>query len=94
VVDLALDRRRWQAPWYRWYLRVCNTTTYTVTDDELLGETDFNAVEYDSDRRQVRILANAPVRIDVAVRDLHVIVEQPRSFSAWPLTRRGREGLL
>jgi hypothetical protein len=73
---MALSRRHWQAPWCRWYLRICNAMTYTVTDDERLGEADFNAVQYDSNRRQVSTLANAPVRIDVAVRELHVVVQQ------------------
>jgi hypothetical protein len=78
LLDGAIGRARWQAPWYRWYLRIMNATAYTVSDEDELGGADFNAVAYDVHSRRVKVIGNPPLFIEVTVHDLHVVVEQTR----------------
>jgi hypothetical protein len=76
VRDRVLRRTTWEAPWYRWYLRVFDAKSYEITDQAQIPEVDFNAVVYDAISKRPTIHGNTPVRIDVTVQELHVAVEQ------------------
>jgi len=72
----ATATKHWEAPWYRWFLRIQNATSYHLQDDARIGDADFDEVTYDPGRSTVTIEGNLPVTIEVRVHTLAIEVEQ------------------
>ena len=68
----------WEAPWYRWVLRVGEARAHHVTDEAKIGSADFNGVAFDPGRGVVIVEGNIPVTIEVTVSRVRVSVEQTR----------------
>jgi len=66
----------WEAPWYRWFLRVERVEALELKDDAQIGSADFGHVSYDQQTRTVTIHCNIPVTLSVQVTGLEVTVEE------------------
>jgi hypothetical protein len=81
---------RWEAPWYRWVLRIGDALRYEMVDEARIGTADFYGVRYHADRSVVDIACNIPVTISITVGRLLVSVEQTDEFiglaryTTWP----------
>ncbi len=69
-------RTEWEAPWYRWVLRIGQATTYNLADAAQIGSADFYGIAFDAETRVVTVEGNIPVTISVGVRRLDVTVEE------------------
>ncbi len=68
--------KSWEAPWYRWVLRIRSADSYRLQDDAQIGCADFNEISYDPARSTLIVRGNIPVTIEVRVRAIAVEVEQ------------------
>jgi hypothetical protein len=68
--------KSWEAPWYRWILRIHNADSYHLHDGAEIGCADFLHVSYDHASRVVTVEGNIPVTIKASVHALAVQVEQ------------------
>jgi hypothetical protein len=66
----------WEAPWYRWYLRVEFASGLEIEDEAEVGGADFNAIAFDAARRRVEIKCNLPVTLRIHVDTLSVQLEE------------------
>lgn len=66
----------WEAPWYRWRLVIRGATSYRIVDDAKIGGADFGGVAYDAAEGTLQILGNIPVRIEVDVETVDVLVQE------------------
>lgn len=68
--------KSWEAPWYRWVLRIRNAEGYRLQDDARTGCADFYEISYDPPRSSLIVEGNIPVTIEVRVGAIAVDVEQ------------------
>lgn len=68
--------KSWEAPWYRWNLRIREADSYRLEDGARVGDGDFHKISYDLVRNSVIIEGNLPVTIEARVRTLVVDVQQ------------------
>lgn len=66
----------WEAPWYRWFLRIERVQSFELNDEAQIGYADFDEVSYDEQTSKVIIECAFPVLISVQVADLAVTVEE------------------
>ena len=66
---------RWEAPWYRWFLRIDDVRSFSMTDEAKIGLADFNTVSYDGERK-LTIDCSIPVTMDFEVERLAVHLEE------------------
>jgi hypothetical protein len=66
----------WEAPWYRWLLRVERVETFDLNDEAQIGDADFGHLSYDEQTRTLTIDCNTPVTISLQVTGLAVTVEE------------------
>jgi len=67
----------WEAPWYRWYLRVEHAAGLEIDDDEASGGGDFVAIDFDDVRRVVTIrCVGGFVELRIPVDALRIQLEQ------------------
>lgn len=68
--------KSWEAPWYRWHLRIRSAGSYRLQDDAQIGCADFFGISYDPARSTLIVDGNIPVTIEVRVRSIAIDVEQ------------------
>jgi hypothetical protein len=68
--------KSWEAPWYRWVLRIQNADSYRLQDDARIGCGDFNEISYDLARSSLIVRGSIPVTIEARVHAIAVSVEQ------------------
>lgn len=68
--------KRWEAPWYRWLLRIGNADSFTVSDSTDAGGSSIERVSYDPARSAVVVQGSIPVTVEALVRAVHVELEQ------------------
>lgn len=66
----------WEAPWFRWLLRVDDVDTFELTDEAAIGTADFNTVTYRPVDRLLTIECSIPVTIRLGVTQLVVRLEE------------------
>jgi hypothetical protein len=66
----------WEAPWYRWFLRVERVETFELKDEAQIGDADFGYLSYDEQTRALTIQCNTPVTISLQVAALAVTIEE------------------
>lgn len=62
----------WEAPWYRWLLRVESVRSFTMTDEAQIGMADFNVISHDGRERTLEIECSIPVTMRLGVERLAV----------------------
>lgn len=72
----AAPTQSWEAPWYRWFLRIENVESYELEDHAEIGLADFDVISYDEARSTVTIEGNLPITIEASVTTLSVTLEQ------------------
>ncbi len=68
--------KSWEAPWYRWILRIHHANSYELRDGARIGGGDFHEISYDPARNLVIVDGNLPVTIEARVQALAVQVQQ------------------
>ncbi len=66
----------WEAPWFRWLLRVDEVDRFELTDEAEIGMADFNTVTYRPVDRLLTIECSIPVTIRIGVAQLDVRLEE------------------
>jgi hypothetical protein len=69
-------RTEWEAPWYRWILRIGHATRCELVDRAEIGSADFYGIEFDAHAGVVTIEGSIPVTISIDVRRLDVGAEE------------------
>lgn len=81
--------RRIKFPEVECFLRIGRVTDYRIEDPEKVGRYDLNTIDYDADRKELRIECGIPFRIVANVTDYEIQLETTdsivREFKAFSL---------
>lgn len=72
----TIAAKSWEAPWYRWILRIRDADSYRLQDGAQIGCADFDDISYDPTRSTLVVTGNVPVTIEVHVHAIAVDIEQ------------------
>lgn len=75
VVGGFLCFKKVSTPVVECLLRACHVTRYVINDMARVGRYDFDTVRYDEGRKRLLITTSVPLRIEIEVTALKVVVD-------------------